>query len=89
MPKVLYLVTKNIDLSRDPLLPSQQEPDIQPEMVLLEEGVRARLDSLLDFIPVSALEDDLQSRGVTFAGKTIGYEDLVEKIFSADTVITL
>lgn len=89
MPKVLYLVTKNIDLSRDPLLPSQPEPNLQPEMVLLEEGVRARLDSSPNSIPVSALEDDLRSRDVTFAGKTIGYEDLVEKIFSADTVITL
>jgi hypothetical protein len=89
MQKVLYLVTRNISLSQDPLFPSQPDPNIQPEMVLLEEGVRIRLDLLLDPIPVSALKDDLQNRAVVFTGNTIGYEDLVEKIFSADTIITL
>jgi hypothetical protein len=89
MHKVLYLVTRNIDLAQDPLLSSQSEPDLQSEMVLLEEGVRVHLGSFLDSIPVSALKEDIQKRSVTFTGNTIGYEDLVKKIFSADTVITL
>ena len=89
MAKVLYLVTKNIDLSQDPLFPLQPEPDHQSEAVLLEEGVRVDVESLLDSMPVSAVKDDLQSRGVTFTGNAIGYEDLLERIFSADKVITL
>lgn len=89
MRKVLYLVTKNLDLSRDPLIPSQPEPDLEPEIVLLEEGVRIRLGPSFDVFPISALEHDIRSRQMTFTGKTIGYEDLVEKMFRADTVITL
>jgi hypothetical protein len=89
MHKVLYLVTRNIDLAQDPLLSSQSEPDLQSEMVLLEEGVRVHLGSFLDSIPVSALKEDIQKRSVTFTGNMIGYEDLLEKIFSADTVIAL
>lgn len=86
MSRILYLVTRNINLSQDPLFPSQPTPDLQTEVVLLEEGVRVHPSSS---IQVSALKEDLQTRGVTFSGHTIGYEDLVEKIFSADTVITL
>jgi hypothetical protein len=89
MHKVLYLVTRNINLAQDPLLSSQSEPDLQSEMVLLEEGVRVHPGSFLDSIPVSALKEDIQKRSVTFTGNMIGYEDLLEKIFSADTVIAL
>ena len=89
MRKVLYLVTRNIELSQDPLFSSQSGPDLQPEMVLLEEGVRIHLNVPFDSIPVSALKEDLQKHSVMFSGNTIGYEELVEKIFSADTVITL
>ena len=89
MRKVLYLVTRNIELSLDPLFSSQSGPDLQSEMVLLEEGVRIHLNMPFDSIPVSALKEDLQKHGVMFSGNTIGYEELVEKIFSADTVITL
>lgn len=89
MHKVLYLVTRNINLSQDPLFSSQSEPDLQSEMVLLEEGVGVHLGSYLDSIPVSALKEDIEKHTVTFTGNTIGYEDLVEKIFAADTVITL
>lgn len=89
MHKVLYLVTRNTNLSQDPLFSPQVEPDLQQEIVLLEEAVRISLDSQLTSIPVSALKEDLSKRQVIFPGRTIGYEDLVEKIFASDSVITL
>ncbi|MEX5214537.1 MAG: hypothetical protein NW703_10275 [Nitrospiraceae bacterium] len=89
MHKVLYLVTRNTNLSQDPLFSPQVESDLQQEIVLLEEAVRISLDGQLNSIPVSALKEDLHQRKVAFTGRTIGYEDLVEKIFASDSVITL
>ena len=86
MRSLLYLITSARALEENPLFVTRPELTQEPEVVLLEEGVR------LKHVPVqhvSVIADDLQERGIVSPFPAIGYREMVEKIFAADHVIRL
>ncbi len=86
MGTLLYLITSARLLEEDPLFVRGTDTNAEPEVILLQEGVR------LTGVPVrrvSVLDEDLQARGLQSSFPMITYREVIEKIFSADHVVRL
>jgi len=84
MRKILYLLSKGPDRFSSDLLPPSLSHD--SSIVLIQDAVHLRN---LPFSHVYTLSEDVASRRVTSSFPSISYQQLLDMIFEANTVVAV
>lgn len=84
MRTVLYLLTKNPHAGMDFLLPQRSPSETDVSVVLLQDAV-SRTEPLGSSTYV--LADDVRARNIESPFPHVSYREILQMIFSADSVI--
>jgi sulfur transfer complex TusBCD TusB component (DsrH family) len=84
MKKILHII-KNPDDPHAVEVIASQRKDKEISVLLLQDAVR--LEPSLPDGCLFVLEEDAAERGITPKSKTIGYDEMLEMILNADSVV--
>lgn len=79
MPRILHILKQDHPIARDIISQQAQEADV--EVVLIQDATTV----VMEDVPIFALAEDASDKSRC---PWLSYSDLLEKIFSADIVVT-
>lgn len=86
MGKSLYIVSRGLDDSLEPLLTKPLPPDTHVSVILIHNAVTRRELSAHD---VYVLSDDAVLHQVNSPFSSVSYEEMLRMIFQADNVVVV